>query len=309
MSTLKLKVFGLLFITLGLSACLARGGALDQPTATLPPATVTAPLPTQPEPTALPTAEPTVQPTVAPTQEPTPEPTAAPTDPPPKPEPTRTPGAYEPPPQPTYPPTPDPNEGVGGVIFTDAMDGRSGWHWGFADDAVSFGVDTEREVLAAVMTTSEAWWRFSVGPQGLSAGDQQVSVLARAVACEGDDEFGLVFRGAERAEGGYDLYVFKLRCSGAARFESVLGGRATALVDWTASPALRTGPAAENTLTVWMRGDEFRFYANGQYLFSARDSTLASGYYGFYLFDRTGGGLSVNFDDLAAREVARTAGQ
>jgi hypothetical protein len=38
-------------------------------------------------------------------------------------------------------------------------------------------------------------------------------------------------------------------------------------------------------------------------LFSAQDSTLASGYYGIYLADRTAGGLTVNFDNLLAHTV------
>jgi hypothetical protein len=198
---------------------------------------------------------------------------------------------------------------VGAVIFEDAMDGESGWHWGFADEAVSFGVDTEREVLSGVMMTSEQWWRYTLGPDGVSAADQQVTAYASLVACDGDDEYGLIFRGQERAEGGYDLYVLKLRCGGSARFERVLGGQTTVLVDWTPSAAIRAGAGAENSLTVWMQGGEFRFYANGQYLFSAQDDALEAGYYGFFLFDRTGGGLSVNFDDLVAREVGGTAGQ
>lgn len=296
MSTLKLSVFGSLFVSLALAACVARGdGAAPTQPPTQPPATVTAPAPTaEPsvEPTSAPTAEPSVEPTAEPTSAPTVEPTPAPT---------------QPAPEPTALPTPDPNEGVGEVIFEDAMDGLSGWHWGFADEVVNFGVDTEREVLAGVMTTSEQWWRFTLGPDGVSAGDQQVTVNMRAVACEGDDEYGLVFRGQERAEGGFDLYVLKLRCSGAARFESVMDGRTTVLVDWTAAPAIHGGAGAENRLTVWMQGGAFRFYANSTYLFSAQDEALDAGYYGFYLFDRTGGGLSVNFDDLVAREVGGAA--
>jgi len=292
MSALKLGVFGSLFISLALSACLARGDRVTptQPAPTQPVPTITAPAPTA-EPTSEPTAEPTLEPTAEPTTEPTAEPTAMPTEPA----------------EPTALPTPDPNEGVGEVIFEDFMNGESGWHWSFADEAVSFGVDTEREVLAGVMTTSELWWRFTLGPDFVSAGDQQATVNARAVACEGADEYGLIFRGGERAAGGYDLYVFKLRCSGEARFEAVMDGHTTALVNWTASPALNIGAGAENSLTVWMRGGEFRFYANGQYLFSAQDDALEAGYYGFYLFDRTGGGLSVNFDDLVAREVGGAA--
>jgi hypothetical protein len=284
----------MLFVALALSACLARGdlGAVSSATPGQPAATATAPAPatqtsaaprptlTAPAPTAtavLPTAT-AVEPTA-----------------------TSVPVTAEP----TVPLTPDPNEGIGEVIFSDPMDGSSGWHWTFADDAASFGVSDG--VLSATMTTSQAWWRFSLGPDGLSAGDQQARVTARPMACAGDDEYGLVFRGADRAEGGYDLYVFKLRCSGAASFGAILGRETVALVDWTASDAIRAGASVENVLTVWMDAGEFRFYANDQYLFSAHDERLAAGYYGFYLYDRSAGGLTVAFDDLVTRQVTMDA--
>jgi hypothetical protein len=54
---------------------------------------------------------------------------------------------------------------------------------------------------------------------------------------------------------------------------------------------------------VWMRGGEFRFYVNDEYLFSAQDTTLTEGFFGLYLYDRTAGGMTVYFEDLVARGV------
>jgi hypothetical protein len=56
-----------------------------------------------------------------------------------------------------------------------------------------------------------------------------------------------------------------------------------------------------------MDAGEFRFFVNDQYLFSAHDERLAAGYYGFYLFDRSEGGLAVTFDDLVTRQVSTAA--
>ncbi len=207
----------------------------------------------------------------------------------------------EPAPTEAAPATPDPNEGLGDVVYADPLDGSSGWNWGYSDEAVTFGIENGQ--LKGTMLTSAEWWRFSLGPDDLNAGNQQVRVTARPVACDGDDAYGLIFRGGEREAGGYDLYVFKLRCDGAARFEAVLNGQTTVLVDWTNAPAIQIGAGAENTLVAWMNGGEFRFYVNEQYLFSAQDDTLAAGYYGFYLLDQRAGGLTVTFDDLLAREV------
>ncbi len=292
MSKLKLSVITLSFAALGLTlaACSARSTATPastQPAATathaIPTVTTVAPTATVVAPTA--TSVPPTPTVAAPTATAVVPTEAAPTE--------------------VVPATPDPNEGVGDLIYADPLDGSSGWNWGFSDDAVQFGVENGQ--LVGSMTSSAAWWRFSLGPDDLSAANQQVRVTARPVTCDGGDEYGLIFRGGERAAGGYDLYVFKLRCDGAARFEAVLDGQTTVLADWTSSPAIQSGAGAENTLVAWMNDGEFRFYVNEQYLFTAQDSTLSAGYYGFYLMDRSEGGLTVTFDDLLAREVSGVA--
>jgi hypothetical protein len=97
-----------------------------------------------------------------------------------------------------------------------------------------------------------------------------------------------------------------------ASFDVISSTNRSTLVDWTASPAIKTGaPAiktgapADNTLLVWAAGSEFRCYANGQYLFSANDSALKAGFYGIYLYDRTAGGETVTYDTLAVKAVAK----
>ncbi len=45
------------------------------------------------------------------------------------------------------------------------------------------------------------------------------------------------------------------------------------------------------------------FFINDRYIASATDDTLASGFWGVYLRDRTSGGESVSFVNLTAREV------
>jgi hypothetical protein len=204
---------------------------------------------------------------------------------------------------PPAPATPDPNEGVGDVIYADNLDGNGGWFWGFSDDVATIGVDGDH--VKALMTKANAGWRFTIGPDTLRVGNQQTRVSTHTVACGDNDEYGLLFRiNAAEGESPYDGYLFKLRCSGAARFDLVRGTQSTALVDWTPSPAIKVGANADNVLTVWAAGSEFRFYANDQYLFSASDATLADGFFGLYLYDRTAGGMTVNFDDLTVRAVS-----
>jgi hypothetical protein len=201
-------------------------------------------------------------------------------------------------------PTPDPNEAVGDVVYQDKLDGKAGWFWTFSDDVATFGVVDGK--LKGVMKTANSGWKFVGGPTTIQLGSQQVSLNAHTVHCGPNDEYGLMFRvKSEEGDSLYDGYLFKLRCSGAASFDVVTGTTRKAIVDWTPSPAIKTGAPAGNTLLVWAAGSEFRFYANGQYLFSASDSTLSAGFYGIYLNDRTAGDETVTFDTLAAKAVAK----
>ena len=283
-----LSVSLLVIGTFLLAACGARATApspTDVPATNTPPVVATvAPSATLPAPTAVPPTEVPATATTEPTAQP--EVTVIPATP--------------------IPSTPDPNEGVGSVVFEDSLNGQDGWGWSFSDEAATFGAAGDE--LQAVMNDPEAWWRFTIGPD-LELGDQQVQVTAHTVACGANDEYALMFRASEMAIASqYQAYVFKLRCNGAASLDRLEGTQTTTLVDWTASDAIRTGAPADNTLLVWMAGDEFRFYVNDQYLFSAQDATLDAGTFGFYVDDQTSGGLTVNFEDLTARGIESVTG-
>ncbi len=259
-----------------------------QATATQPPAA----LPTDTVPAAADTAAPPPSDTPAPTD--TVEPSATPS-----------PISIENTATATVPATPDPNEAVGDIIYQDFLDGTGGWFWTFSDDVSSFGVDTGRGQLKAVMSQTGAGWRFTISPDTLRLGNQQVRLTAHPEACAENDEYGLMFRASVDAEFNYSMYLFKLRCGGSASVQLLLGTESATLVDWTPDPAIQTGAGSTNTLMVWMAGSEFRFYVNDEYLFSAADSTLAEGFFGIYIYDRTAGGETIFFEDLIARAVNR----
>ena len=268
---------GLALAGLALAACRAQ---------TQPPAVPTQPIPTN---TAVvsPTT-PVIIPTVTPPPTNAPEPTA-----------TLTPAPTT---APAIPPTPDPNEGVGDVTFKDNLDGTGGWYWTFEDDAASFRVSLEEKQLNAT-AKQNGTWRFTISPDTVKVGDQQIRVSAHTNVCADADEYALLFRGALAPEGLYTFYAFKLRCDGAARLEILKGSDVTVIVDWTSSPAIKPGAGADNTVTVWAHKDQMRFYVNDQYLFSAQEATLAEGFYGFLLYDRTNGNMSVSWKGLEAKAV------
>jgi len=202
---------------------------------------------------------------------------------------------------PTAVTTPDPNAGVGEVVYQETFDGSSGWDWTkFSNEAAKFSLAGGE--LGAVMTRPDLGYRSTMGPD-VKIGDQQLTVVARLHLCYAQDEYGVMFRFTLTAANNYNGYLFKLRCDGAARVELLRDEQFTVLVDWTPSPAIVPSAPAENQLMVWAAGDQFHFYVNERYLFSLKDSTYAAGFYGFYLRDRTSGGLTVSFDDLRAREV------
>ena len=299
-SRLRFLVFGLALLALGLAcdtsaaptvppATALADAAAGPATALAQAGTTNTPLPTAP-PAASET--PFTTPTTAATA------TGAPSL-------TPSPIAIEVSPTPNVPATPDPNEAVGDIVYQDPLDGTGTWFWTFADDTAVFGIDAQTQQLKGTMLKAGAGWRFTVSPDTLRIGNQQVRVTVHPNTCADNDEYGLMFRGSVDAEFNYSMYLFTVRCSGQARFLLIRGTETTVLADWTAAPALHPGAPADNTLLVWMAGDEFRFYANDQYLFTARDSALTDGFYGLYMYDRTAGGETIYYEDLIARAVNR----
>jgi hypothetical protein len=199
---------------------------------------------------------------------------------------------------PTEVPTPDPNLGVGDVVYSDQFDGKSGWYWSFSDDAATFLASGGK--LNATMKLANSYPRVTGGKSELKVGDQQLRVTAHPNACGPNDEYGVMFRvNADITDG----YAFKIRCDGQARFEVVRNYKPTALVDWAASPAIVPGAPADNTLMIWAAKGQFHFYVNDKYLFSAEDAAFDTGTFGFVLNDRTAGGESVSFTDLIVKAV------
>lgn len=200
-------------------------------------------------------------------------------------------------PEPTPPPTPDPNLGVGEVVYEDNFDGAN-WGWFYTDNIATFSLANGR--LNAVGKVANSW-RMTSGPTDLQLTDQQIRVTAYANLCYTTDEYGVAFRYNPDANTGY---VFKFSCEGRARLEKVEGQQQPGVVvEWQAYPPIVAGAPAENALLIWAAGDQFHFYANDKYLFSATDKTFTSGSIAFYIRDRNAGGASVSFAGLAIKSV------
>ena len=151
--------------------------------------------------------------------------------------------------------TPNPNEAVGDVVYHDKLDGKGGWFWTFADEVATFGVADGK--LKGTMKAANSGWRFTISPDTLQLGSQQVSLNAHSVACGPNDEYGLMFRvTADASSTAFDGYLFKVRCDGLASFQVISGTQTTQVVGWTPSAAIKTGGPADNTLLVWAAGSQ-----------------------------------------------------
>ena len=96
---------------------------------------------------------------------------------------------------------------------------------------------------------------------------------------------GLFFRVSTDVFGEYSGYLFEITTSGKYRislFSQRITATITPLKNWTSSPALRQGYAANNTLQVIAQGSSLSLYANGVFLVQLVDSTYTSGLIAFY---------------------------
>lgn len=98
----------------------------------------------------------------------------------------------------------------------------------------------------------------------------------------GKYEYGLVFRANTE---GTLYYVFTVTNDGKYNVSLYKDDKYTDLIPYTASSAVRTGGSDENSFKVVMRGAQFDFYLNGQYLDSVINTAISSGVAGLFFYN------------------------
>lgn len=106
--------------------------------------------------------------------------------------------------------------------------------------------------------------------------------------CVNGDSYGLLLR----VTSIQDYIRFSLNCDGYLRVERVRSGEVTVLQDWSGSSQVRAGAPQTFRLGVWVRGSEMRFFVDGVYQFSVRDTLFDRG--GVGIFARSSGQTSVS---------------
>lgn len=191
-------------------------------------------------------------------------------------------------------PTPDQRPGLGEIVLRDDFSNPDLWVLArSAEGSIALGKD---ELTIAI--AGEKVYLFSVR-RGLVLSDFYVEMTASPTLCRGLDEYGLLLRVSEKQ----DYYRFTLSCDGQARLNRVVGRETTTPQPWVLSGAIPPGAPSTSRLAVWARGNEMRFFANDEYLFTVRDPLLPSGSLG--VFARSSGDLpvTVNFSDLVIRKI------
>lgn len=191
-------------------------------------------------------------------------------------------------------PTPDLSPIYGEEFFREDFSNPQAWTQGRYPQGIvapgvnelSLAVNQERGYVSSLL-------------QDVTLEDFYLEITASPSICRGHDEYGLLIR----LQSSQDFFRFGLTCDGQARLDRLLGGVASAPQPPTFSGAVPPGAPSISRLAVWALGREMRFYANGQYLFSIRDSSILSGSLGLYVRAAATDAITVNFSDLAIYQV------
>lgn len=219
-----------------------------------------------------------------------PTPSATPTFDFPTPQPSRT---------PTPPATPTTSlpavEDFGDPIYQSEFLIGSGWDLG----SDLFGATSVFDGKLSLVVNQPEALRLAISPAPPLA-NFYVEVLMRAHVCDGQDEFGLVFR----HQPGGNHYRVSLTCQGGLRLRRVLGSFSRALVPFLEnSPAVFAGPLAQNKLAVLAVGRDFQIFINDVEVLQARDAELPVGTIGVAVEADDAGQTTVTFESITIYQL------
>ncbi len=185
--------------------------------------------------------------------------------------------------------------GLGDLLFRDSFDQPLLWNTAISAFA-SAAVTRNRLVLSI----------NGAGPATLASlrsepalGDFYAEATASLSLCQGDDEYGMIFRAAP----GNNYYRFTLNCRGQLRLERSRAALMEPLQDWFLTGDAPQGAPADVHLGIWAFGNEMRFFLNGNYQLTVRDPILHTGTLGFFVFASGASPVTAAFSDLSVYHV------
>jgi len=195
----------------------------------------------------------------------------------------------------TRTPTPDYRPDIGEVLVEDDFTSEEEW---ILSTAEGYNIVITNGHMTMVLSRPQRFI-YSIRRQP-SLGDFYAEITASPNLCRGEDEYGLMVRTTP----SLTHYRLALSCDGRAKVTRVSHNNARVIIPWTKIPVILALAPSSSRLAVWAKGQEIRFFVNGEYLFSITDTVLTKGTLG--LFVRTAGDtpVSVNFSDLVVRSIS-----
>lgn len=165
---------------------------------------------------------------------------------------------------------------LGEPTWVDPMDNATHWYLVETENTTFAIKDGALQMTAKTPGAADEWGlaQYNV------ADDLYLEVdFKTGDTCSGLDRYGVIVRAPKPDRG----YVFGFSCDGRFRLYLWDGDSYTGLQEWKAHPAIRTGPGVMNTLGIWVKGKQFKLYANGQLLATAEDTTFDNGQFGLFI--------------------------
>jgi len=203
-------------------------------------------------------------------------------------------------PSPTFEPSPtvEPLAGVGETLFSDTFDRPAYWSNIVLKNETGNAalIDSNRLTLAANVPPV---YLFSLR-KDLSLVNFYAQMEVSVNRCQGDDEYGLLFRS------GADFYTYRwvLTCDGRFRLERQRSGELIPLTDWITSGDVPPGAPASITLGIWASGSEYRFFINGRYQTVLQEPTFKTGTLGVFVSAASPAGMNISFSNLQVQSVS-----
>lgn len=204
--------------------------------------------------------------------------------------PTLVPTSTEIPPNTPAPP-PDPLDGAGEMLYQSDFEDAEGWPLG--RDAL--GATSLLQGSLSFVVSRPSVTRVAVSPAP-AAHDFVLQAHFSPLVCDGQDEYGLIFRQAPQ---GLHLR-FTVTCSGGVRARRVDDDGPRALVPFIDHhPAVASGAPGQNQLSVRALGEEIRLYVNGVQVLQVSDSSPLSGHSGLVVTSDRSGQTTLMIDEFA----------
>ncbi len=195
-------------------------------------------------------------------------------------------------------PTADMKPDVGQLMLADDFSDAAHWNTASSNEA-SVAVDSNHLTIAvqpgiAPIVSFRAGQVFS---------DMYAEITAEPSLCRDGDDYGLVFR----APNNVAYYRFALACNGTVGADRISLSSVRVLQAPIASADAPPGAPGQVRLGVWAAGQEFHFFLNGHYQFSAEDKSYGSGGIGVFAHAAGTSPVTVTFSDLAVYAVSSPA--